>query len=97
MEIKAALLLTFLISAIGCSNFPKNSLEMEKRAGYGKDLIEKAKVERPARKKERVEEIYMGGRKLSSGDWFVGGRLMIVVSEPEWIFDDPKLKQTLKF
>jgi len=66
---------------------------MEARAEYGKLIPSEPKAEMPRRKKQRVEKIYMGGRLLSSGDWFVGGRLLLVVNEPDWIFDDSALKK----
>ncbi|MGE3682708.1 MAG: hypothetical protein AB7G93_13365 [Bdellovibrionales bacterium] len=97
MKQSLILSLTFFISGVtGCSSFPKSTREMEKRANYGVTGAVLPQVERPNRKKQRVEEIFMGGRLLSTGDWFVGGRLMLVVNEPDWIFDDPKLGQTIK-
>lgn len=94
MKITSSLLLIFSASAIiGCSSFPESTREMEARAEYGKLIPSEPKSEMPRRKKQRVEKVYMGGRLLPSGDWFVGGRLLLVVNEPDWIFDDATLKK----
>lgn len=94
MRIISILLLIFSVSAIvGCSSFPESTREMEVRSEYGKLIPNEPKSEMPRRKKQRVEKIYMGGRLLPSGDWFVGGRLLLVVNEPDWIFDDATLKK----
>ncbi len=88
------LLLIFSASAIvGCSSLPESTREMDVRAEYGKQIPSEPKSEMPRRKKQRVEKIYMGGRLLASGDWFVGGRLLLVVNESDWIFDDATLKK----
>ena len=94
MKIILNLLLIFSASAIlGCSSFPESTREMEARAEYGKLIASEPKSDMPRRKKQRVEKIYLGGRLLPSGDWFVGGRLLLVVNEPDWIFDDATLKK----
>lgn len=94
MRIILNLLLTFSVSAfVGCSSLPESTREMDSRAEYGKLIPSEPKIEMPKRKKQRVEKIYMGGRLLPSGDWFVGGRLLLVVNEPDWIFDDSALKK----
>ena len=76
----------------GCSSFPESTREMEARADYSKLIPSVSKNEMPRRKKQTVEKICMGGRMLPSGDWFVGGRILLVVNEPDWIFDDATLK-----
>lgn len=94
MKIIMSLALIFSVSAfVGCTSFPESSREMEARAEYGKLIPIEPKGEMPRRKKQRVEKIYMGGRLLPSGDWFVGGRLLLVVNESDWIFDDAFLKK----
>jgi hypothetical protein len=94
MKASLVMSLIFLSSGvIGCSSFPSSQQEMEKRAGYESGRATVQQTEIPGRRKQRVEEVCMGGRLLPSGDWFMGGRLLLVVNEPEWIFDDPKLKK----
>jgi hypothetical protein len=94
VRIVLSLLLIFSVSPfVGCSSLPESTREMEARAEYGKLIPSEPKAEMPRRKKQRVEKIYMGGRFLSSGDWFVGGRLLLVVNESDWIFDDSALKK----
>ena len=89
-----SLLLIFSVSALtACSTFSDSTREMESRAEYGKLVLPTSKGDLPRRKKQRVEKIYMGGRMLPSGDWFVGGRLLLVVNESDWIFDDATLKK----
>lgn len=83
----------FVSALVGCTTFPDSTREMETRAEYGKLIPNEPKNELPRRKKQRVEKIYMGGRMLPSGDWFIGGRLLLVVNEPEWIFDDSSLRK----
>lgn len=92
MRVNPVMSLIFLSSA-GCSSFPSSQQEMEKRAGYeiGHSIAQSAEI--PGRKKQRVEEICMGGRLLPSGDWFESGKILLVINEPEWIFNDPKLKK----
>lgn len=97
MRIALSLLLIYSVSfLLGCSSFPESTKEMEVRAEYGKLIPNEAKSEMPKRKKQRVEKIFMGGRLLPSGDWFVGGRLLLVVNESDWIFDDSTLKKIEK-
>ena len=94
MKLNLIILLTFLSSSfVACSSFQKSTQEMERRSAYDTLSKEVNRSELPNRKKQRVEEVYMGGRMLSGGDWFVGGRLLLVVNEPDWIFDDPRLKK----
>lgn len=94
MKIILNLLLICSVSFIfGCSSLPESTKEMEARAEYGKPMPIETKGEMPRRKKQRVEKVYMGGRLLPSGDWFVGGRLLLVVNESDWIFDDSALKK----
>lgn len=93
MKVVLSLLLICSVSLVlGCSSFPESTREMEGRADYSKLIPSPTKNELPKRKKQKVERIYMGGRMLSSGDWFVGGRLLLVVNEPDWIFDDASLR-----
>ncbi len=91
MKTQIISLLIFLISIGGCSSLPQSTNEMEKRANYGAER-ENMKSDLPLRKRQRVEQIYMGGRKLSSGDWLVESRIQLVVNEPEYIFKDPQIK-----
>lgn len=94
MKVILSLLLISSLSVLSaCQSFPDSSREMESRAEYGKMIPLPSKTELPRRKKQRVEKVYMGGRMLSSGDWFAGGRLLLVVNEPDWIFDDTTLKK----
>lgn len=94
MKAISSLLLISSVSVLaGCSSFPESTKEMEQRAEYGKLIPSPLKGELPRRKKQRVEKIFMGGRMLPSGDWFVGGRLLLVVNEPDWVFDDAALKK----
>lgn len=91
--ISSLLLICFVNLLLACSTFPDSSKELEARAEYGKLIPPVSKSEMPRRKKQRIEKVYMGGRMLPSGDWFAGGRLLLVVSEPDWIFDDSTLKK----
>lgn len=94
MKVILSLLLICSISFLtACTTFRESSREMEARAEYGKLLPPATKGELPKRKKQRIEKIYMGGRMLPSGDWFAGGRLLLVVNESDWIFDDATLKK----
>jgi len=94
VKITSSLLLIFFANLIvGCNSFPESTREMELRSEYGKLSLPETRTELPKRKKQRVEKLYMGGRLLPSGDWFVGGRLLLVINESEWIFDDAALKK----
>jgi hypothetical protein len=93
---KALVSLLMICSAsfiAGCSSFPESTKEMEMRAEYGKIMAVDTKSEAPRRKKQRVEKVFMGGRILPSGDWFMGGKLLLVVNESDWIFDDANLRK----
>lgn len=94
MKLVLKLLLIYSASLIlGCSSFPDSTREMESRAEYGKSISIETKNQSPRRKKQRVEKVFMGGRLLTSGDWFIGGKILLVVNEPDWIFEDINLKK----
>lgn len=94
MKATLSLLLICSVSFLdACTTFPESTREMEVRSDYGNLTPPTPKSDMPKRKKQRVEKVFMGGRMLSSGDWFVAGRLLLVVNEPDWIFDDATLKK----
>ncbi len=85
------MLLVFSANFCGCATIGGASKsELEKRAGYGQQKPQKVA---PSRKSQRVEKVYIGGRMLTSGDWFIGGWASLVIEEANWVFDDPRLKK----
>lgn len=78
------------VSLVGCQSVPEGTLELKKRA------VKKERVPKVLRKQgsqQRIERIRIGGRFLESGDWFHGAYVSIVVTENEFVFDDPVLNR----
>lgn len=86
----------FCVSGAACSSLPKGTLEMENR--YVKERRESLSVPKniSKRKYQSVEKVRVGGRFLKSGDWFHGAYVSLVVSEKDYVFDDPVLKKIRK-